>query len=109
MRKVIKNDNDLDTIVVKLNALRDKDIHTDEITQEILLLEKQIEYYKEKKVKKLRVCPFCGKNKIEKNIDRLRGYYLLCGTCRARGPYGKIEDDAIDVWNKRAYQGKPKG
>jgi len=51
--------------------------------------------------KKLKKCPFCGKDEgdIVRNDDG--DYIVRCGNCGAMGPWRVYEDDAIEEWNTR--------
>ena len=98
--QIIRNDDDLASIVEKLNKLRDVDERTDEIAQEIFLIEKQIEYYKRKDISP---CPFCGKKKhVTPGIHRKQGHFYFCNHCLSSGPYGKDIKEALKFWNNRA-------
>ena len=48
-----------------------------------------------------RPCPFCNKKKLDLILDRRRGYYVVCMTCHASGPYGMQQEPAVRVWNER--------
>ncbi len=58
---------------------------------------------------KLKSCPFCaspqvcGKYAMDE-FNQLGTAYIVCLSCRARGPYEYGEQDAKDAWNFRGLQ-----
>lgn len=62
----------------------------------------------------LKPCPFCGSATAPTLIMRSVSHHVECarpaaGGCGTRGPYKSFPQDAIDAWNKRAYQSKELG
>jgi len=61
----------------------------------------------------LKPCPFCGSESAPTLIMRSVSNHAECnyadGGCGARGPYKSFPQEAIDAWNKRAYQSKELG
>ena len=51
--------------------------------------------------KKLKKCPFCGKDEGEITHNEYMEYFVRCGNCGAMGPWRAHEDDAIEEWNTR--------
>jgi len=57
--------------------------------------------------KELKQCPFCGCKKITDDNVYFYGqedYSVTCPKCDAMGPFGKTEEQAIKVWNRRAHE-----
>jgi len=55
--------------------------------------------------KELGPCPFCGNKKLTEDdvlYFEQANYSVICSKCYAMGPYGKTEELAMAVWNKRA-------
>jgi len=52
-------------------------------------------------------CPFCGSRTLAESntdcMDNVQEYahIIVCGDCGTRGPWGKTEADAIELWNRR--------
>ena len=62
----------------------------------------------------LKPCPFCGSATAPTLIMRSVSHHVECarpaaGGCGTRGPYKSFPQEAIDAWNKRAYQSKELG
>lgn len=54
----------------------------------------------------LKKCPFCG-SKVEKiDFDSDFGFWITCENCEASSKFCDTEEEAIETWNKRAYQEK---
>ena len=69
--------------------------------QELKLLELSIKLYEASIKPKPNPCPFCGEKEIKGKLDRKRGMFCYCTNCLASGPYGQLDIDAIQAWNKR--------
>ena len=54
--------------------------------------------------KKLKKCPFCGKDEGEITHNEYMEYFVRCGNCGAMGPWRAHEDDAIEEWNTRVEE-----
>ena len=51
----------------------------------------------------LKPCPFnCGCNLIAIGRDSAHKIYMVCVNCDARGPLAYTEDEAEELWNRRA-------
>lgn len=58
-----------------------------------------------KERKELLPCPFCGgTNLCELGYDGL--VFIGCHTCATCGPSGEDEEQAAELWNRRAENGK---
>ena len=51
----------------------------------------------------LKHCPFCGR-KAEISKYGLSSYSVVCENCGAEAPARLSRDEAIDAWNRRAYE-----
>lgn len=49
-----------------------------------------------------RICPFCAKQDLTVCRDYGTNYYVLCESCRARGPVSQTREGAQSKWNHRA-------
>jgi Lar family restriction alleviation protein len=53
----------------------------------------------------LKACPFCGSESVEKvATDRMHLYSVWCFRCEAAGPNNADPQEAIRLWNQRAYE-----
>lgn len=56
----------------------------------------------------MKSCPFCGGNasvyKVTDTEEGLVGYFVGCDDCDCRTTVYAIQNDAIGVWDKRAYE-----
>lgn len=46
---------------------------------------------------KIKPCPFCGSKDLYARDNS--GHYVVCKNCDAYGPYGKDDEEAIQLWN----------
>jgi Lar family restriction alleviation protein len=47
-------------------------------------------------------CPFCNGDDIEVSSNATDNYSCFCNECGAQGPSGETEEEAKELWNKRA-------
>lgn len=47
-------------------------------------------------------CPFCGRTDLEVTHNGTAARWYMCMTCRAEGPAGDSDAEAIEAWNSRA-------
>lgn len=48
-------------------------------------------------MKQIKPCPFCGSEDLY--VRDNSGHYVACKNCDAYGPYGKDDEEAIQLWN----------
>ena len=48
---------------------------------------------------KLKPCPFCGSEDVERNGRTI--IYVACRTCKTDGPIATTRKKAIELWNTR--------
>lgn len=46
----------------------------------------------------IKPCPFCGSKDLY--VRDNSGYYVVCKNCDTYGPYGKDDEEAIQLWNR---------
>lgn len=51
----------------------------------------------EEKTMEIKPCPFCGSEDLY--VRDNSGHYVACKNCDAYGPYGKGDEEAIQLWN----------
>lgn len=46
----------------------------------------------------IKPCPFCGSKDLY--VRDNSGYYVVCKNCDTYGPYGKDDEEAVQLWNR---------
>lgn len=49
----------------------------------------------------MEACPFCGGRNQQIKPLWERYFFVACNNCRAAGPAGKTQEDAVLLWNER--------
>jgi len=52
-------------------------------------------------MRKLKLCPFCGKNKTHQFRDERYGHTIMCTWCGGRVTSHISREDVIERWNQR--------
>lgn len=52
-------------------------------------------------IKKLKPCPFCGREAVIKRTPDYR-HYVMCGKCEAKTHKYIDKSDTVKAWNRRA-------
>ncbi len=112
MVKILKTDEQYDTAIDRRSKLNDiisesPEGTTKKETDELEILALVIGEYEKVHFPagvKLRMkpCPFRhDKKELIVDIHRQQGYFVFCRICKASGPYGKGELEAVEIWNDR--------
>ena len=62
-------------------------------------------YVEAEEMAELKPCPFCGRELL--SIEGWKDlFWIECINCQTEGPSGETKEEAIEVWNWRAEDGK---